>query len=129
MTSMTNERALEEAVEAALRTLGGEEGQVPEEGPFPARSVSFANPRPELHVGQITLSIGASPPVPPANSLDKRYLAVTLTTPSGGSDSQKWIAFGDKDDVFRKLRDAGMAARAVSAIEEGALGLRQHGLK
>jgi hypothetical protein len=120
---MTDVALLEQAVDSALRELFDAKALVPERGNFAPLSASFANPLPWLFVGRVALTIGAAP------TADKRYFAVTMTTPSGRSDSQKWLAYGDKDDLFTKLRDPAMGQRVVQAIEEGELGMRQHELK
>jgi hypothetical protein len=74
--------------------------------------------------GDITLIIGPAPSPP-----EKRYFAVMVTTPTGGSSSREWLAAGTKSELLAKLRAPDMVSRVVQSIEEGVLGLRQHDLK
>ncbi len=129
MLAGRNEAALRAVLKPALRYLRAEaQSKMPERGDF--APIQSQVPPASANEGAIVLTLG--PAVEGGGTVDwerKRYLDVKVLTPSGKSESSKWIFFGLGADLIQELQnEAALLDKVVSAVQGGRVELLHHEL-
>ncbi len=127
---MTDWSQVESDVAGAVRALAERAADaVPEVGGFDFVDRRLEVKHPEWTAGAVTLRIGPVPEAPPAvGPTDRRYVQVRVATPSGGSESSRWLTAGSNAEVIAFLASSDTAGRVLETMLQLADSQRQQGL-
>jgi hypothetical protein len=127
---MTDWSQVENDVARAVRALAERAAEaVPDVGGFEFVDQRFEVNHADWNSGAVTLRIGPVPQAPPATGpTDRRYVQVRVATPSGGSESSRWLTAGSKAEAIAFLASSDTAERVLETIRQLAESQRQQGL-